>query len=214
MKKGVINDKRIVQDCELRMVRGENGTPTRVTFTPIITGVRSNNYGFNEIIERTAFDEADMTDIRALFNHNPDLVMGRTTNNTLRWSWDGDKIRAEVDLPENFPAYQLELMERGDVTGASFGFVVNMGDDKEYEWKREKDGILGTLKRAKKVYDFSVVTFPFFDATEGSVGLRSAFEEFAANAEIVDNAVEESPSEPTEEPVEEPAKTRKLRIRE
>lgn len=169
--------RRLIQDCNYRFVFGQDGSPDEVHFTPIIMGVRSDNLGFNEMIEPTAFDEADMSDVRALFNHDPNMVMGRSKNGTLKWTRNGNQIDAVAYLPKNFPAYQRELMQDGYVTGASFGFHVDVKKSDNYELKREGDGgFLGKLKRASDVFDMSVVTFPFYKQTEGTVqynGLRS-----------------------------------------
>ena len=162
-------ERRYLQECNYRFVKGENGARDKVYFTPIIMGVRSNNTGFNEEIDPTAFDEADMSDIRALFNHDPNLVMGRTKNGTLQWERVDNRIEAVATLPDSFPAYQRELMSDGYVTGASFGFFTRHSDSEYYTLKREGDGLLGRLKRATKVFDMSVVAFPFYDQTEGSV---------------------------------------------
>jgi len=186
--------RRKIQECNYRFVQGQDGSPDEVHFTPIVMGVRSDNVGFNEIIEPTAFDEADMSDVRALFNHDPNLVMGRTKNGTLKWTRNGNQIDAVAILPKNFPAYQRELMADGYVTGASFGFHVDVQNRDSYELKREGDGsFLGKLKRASDVFDMSIVTFPFYKQTEGSVeykGLRSLMEAEMSQTPIEENQLQ------------------------
>lgn len=204
--------RRIIQECNYRFVAGQDGSPDEVHFTPIVMGVRSDNVGFNEIIEPTAFDEADMSDVRALFNHDPNMVMGRSKNGTLKWTRNGNQIDAVAYLPKNFPAYQRELMQEGYVTGASFGFHVDVRKSENYELKREGDGsYLGKLKRATDVFDMSVVTFPFYKQTEGTVqynGIRSLMD-----AQEIANQIEEEQDDEDEEEQEKSTKKEDSRIK-
>lgn len=195
-------ERRLIQECNYRFVSGQDGSPDEVHFTPIVMGVRSDNVGFNEIIDPTAFDEADMSDVRALFNHDPNLVMGRSKNGTLKWTRNGNQIDAVAYLPKNFPAYQRELMADGYVTGASFGFHVDVKSRDNYELKREGDGsFLGKLKRASDVFDMSIVTFPFYKQTEGSVSLSKGMRSLM-DAEAI---TEETPIEEQQPQIQEEA---------
>lgn len=191
-------ERRYQELCNYRFVAGQDGSPDEVHFTPIVMGVLSDNVGFNEEIDPKAFDEADMSDVRALFNHDPNLVMGRTKNGTLKWTRNGNQIDAVATLPKNFPAYQRELMADGYVTGASFGFHVDVTNRDSYEIKREAPGkIVGKLKKARDVFDMSVVTFPFYKQTEGKVHvgqkLRSLVE--SESAEQLEQSEQPTPEE-------------------
>lgn len=80
-----------------------------------------------ERLERGAFDVAlsdATTDVRALWNHDPQFLLGRQLAGTLRVGVDSRGLEYEVDLPNTSYANDLrELVERGDITGASFAFV-------------------------------------------------------------------------------------------
>lgn len=127
--------------------------------------------GGYERIAPGAFDDVlkdPATDVRALLNHDPGLVLGRQKAGTLRLSTDQIGLRFEVDLPDTTYASDLkELVRRGDLTGASFGFIP--GEDK---FERAKDGKqIRTHTRIAALVDVSPVTFPAYDTA--GVQLRS-----------------------------------------
>lgn len=166
-------------------VSEENGQIT-LRFTPIVFNVRSRvlpsmKGNFQEIITRAAFDGADKNDIRALFNHDPNMVMGRHRDggaNTMTFEVTDTCVRAICILPNTQWAKDLaESVKRGDITGCSFRFWANMND---YSWTRDGDMLIGTLTRCKTIDDFSVVTYPAYEQTENSVTVRS-LEEFVSN---------------------------------
>lgn len=124
-----------------------------------------------EQIERSAFDEvlaADETDVRAFINHDHNLLLGRQSAGTLRVETDSEGLYFEVDLPDTSYARDLRVLaERGDMTGASFGFVP--GDDR---WERAPDGRrLRSHTNLAGLVDVSPVTFPAYSGA--GVALRS-----------------------------------------
>lgn len=126
--------------------------------------------GSYERLAPTAFDRAladDTTDVRALMNHDPNLVLGRQSAKTLRLSTDSEGLRFEVDLPDTSYARDLrELVARGDMTGASFAFIP--GED---QMSTAPDGRqLRTHLSVERLIDVSPVTFPAYDGA--SVMLR------------------------------------------
>lgn len=126
--------------------------------------------GGYEQMAPTAFQralESPETDVRALVNHNPQMLLGRQSAGTLRLSTDKEGLRFEVDLPDTSYAHDLrELVRRGDLTGASFGFVP--GED---DFTRAPDGKqVRTHLSVAKLIDVSAVTFPAYEGA--SVSLR------------------------------------------
>jgi hypothetical protein len=123
-----------------------------------------------EDVDRHAFDAvlaARDTDVRALINHQPSMLLGRQSAGTLRLSVDSQGLPFEVDLPNTSYANDLRvLVERGDLDGASFGFVP--GDDR---FTRSSDGrTLRTHTSVKALLDVSAVTYPAYDGAD--VALR------------------------------------------
>jgi hypothetical protein len=107
-------------------------------------------------------------DVRALFNHDPSLLLGRTANGTLRLTEDARGLRYEVTLPGTAAGQDVrELVSRGDVTQSSFGFTV-----REETWIAPAGpGGLPTrvITAIGVLYDVSPVTYPAYAST--SVGL-------------------------------------------
>lgn len=108
-------------------------------------------------------------DIRALFNHNEDAVLGRLKAGTLRLSEDSDGLRYEIDLPDTSAGRDLAVsLERGDISGSSFGFRIV-----EDEWSDpevDKGFPVRSLKQVS-LRDVGPVTFPAY--TDSESGLRS-----------------------------------------
>lgn len=120
---------------------------------------------FLEQIAPGAFkDSIDKDDVRALWNHNPDYVLGRNKAGTLKLSEDEVGLAIEIDPPDTQWARDLMIsIGRGDISQMSFGFKVL-----KQEWDEEKN--LRTLKQVE-LWDVSPVTYPFYEGTD--VALRS-----------------------------------------
>lgn len=122
-----------------------------------------------EAIGPSAFDAvlASDHDVRALVNHDPNQLLGRTPK-TLRLSTDEKGLVFEVDLPDTQVARDLRiLVGRGDLTGMSFGW--KPGED---TWSKASDGRqLRTHTSIERLQDVSVVTYPAYQGTD--VELRS-----------------------------------------
>jgi HK97 family phage prohead protease len=145
-------------------VRGESRTIAGYAATFMSEAVIGN--AFREQIAPGAFSGAIGADVRALFDHDPAHVLGRTTSGTLRLSEDERGLAVEIDLPDTQVARDLrESMARGDIDGMSFGFRVT-----EDEWDRSGKMPLRTV-RALELFEVSVVAFPAYADTE--IGLRS-----------------------------------------
>lgn len=118
--------------------------------------------GWVEVIVAGAF--AVDGDIRSLWQHDSSCVLGRTTAGTLRLTNAEDGIYAESDPPDTAWARDaLVSIERGDVSGSSFGFVVD-----EDEWLITANEVVRRVKRARLI-EVSTVTFPAYPTTTAAV---------------------------------------------
>lgn len=128
-------------------------------------------WGFREEVAPGAFSQTiEQDDVRALFNHDPNFVLGRNTAKTLRLSEDDKGLLYEIDPPDTQFARDLMVsIERGDITQNSFSFSV-LPDGQE--WREDGNGTLIRTLTHVKLYDISPVTFPAYPSTD--VSLRSA----------------------------------------
>lgn len=124
---------------------------------------------FREKIAPGAFAESiQKDDIRALFNHDANYVLGRNRAGTLKLKEDDRGLAIEIDPPDTSFARDLAVsMERGDISQMSFAFQV-LGD----EWEEGEGDALDLRTITKlKLYDVSPVTYPAYEGTD--IGLRS-----------------------------------------
>lgn len=144
---------------EGKLVRGHAAVFNRLS---------ENLGGFREQIAPGAFDGVLNDDVRALFNHDPNHILGRTRSGTLRLTVDETGLGYELDPPDTSSGRDLLVsLERGDVSQSSFGFQVD-----EDDWVEDDEGrVIRTITKFRRLFDVSPVTYPAYpDAT---VGLRS-----------------------------------------
>lgn len=150
----------------------ENGGRTLTGYAARFNTFSQNLGGFVEVVDPTAFNQTiGEADIRALFNHDMNHVIGRLSADTLRLIVDDVGLRYEIDLPDTSAGRDLAVsVERRDVTGSSFGFRT-IAD----EWGETPDAFpLRTLKIVA-LRDVGPVTFPAYLSND--VALRSLAEE-------------------------------------
>lgn len=120
--------------------------------------------GFTEVIARGAFDNADLSDVRALLNHDQNIVLARTSSNTLTLSVDEIGLRYSFEAPDSPNGDNvLRSIERGDINQSSFAFFLGVDGD---EWMEDENGNTKRIIRSiRSVQDVSPVTFPAYEAT-------------------------------------------------
>lgn len=125
--------------------------------------------GFVETVARGAFDKslADGLDVLARYNHDDNMLLGRTASGSVRLWSDEVGLGYEVDLPDTQVGRDLAVLaERGDVYQSSFAFYT-VSDS----WGQTEQGFpLRSLQQARLV-DVAPVNTPAYLDTE--VGLRS-----------------------------------------
>jgi HK97 family phage prohead protease len=165
-------ERRILNSgpIELRRAAGEKQVVTLRGYAALFNTLSEVMWGFREQIAPGAFSDVLADDVRALFNHDPSAVLGRTVSGTLRIAQDANGLSYEVDLPNTQAARDLiTSIERGDVSQSSFGFCVAPNGE---NWGEDKDGIyVRTITKFSKLYDVSPVTYAAYP--DANVGLRS-----------------------------------------
>ena len=145
-----------------------NGKPLRISGYAAVWNQPSEDLGgFVEYVMPGAFtDSIQNDDVRALFNHDNNKVLGRSKNGTLKMVEDSLGLHFEVVPPEVSWVKDLaESMRRGDINQCSFGFKT-LRDS----WSR--DHAIRHLEKAK-LSDVSVVTQPAYPQTSATVQTRS-----------------------------------------
>jgi HK97 family phage prohead protease len=119
-------------------------------------------YGmFREKISRGAFASSLGGDVRALWNHDANLPLGRTKAGTLRLEEDAHGLRVEITPPETQAGRDaIVSVQRGDVDQMSFAF-----DVLEDEWDQDDAGMLIRTLRKVALFEVSPVTFPAYPQT-------------------------------------------------
>lgn len=148
---------------ELRSVESE--TPVLEGYAAVFNTLSEELWGFRERIAKGAFGKTiQEDDIRFLFNHNADHVLGRNKAKTLLLSEDDRGLKFRVDLPDTQFARDLaESVKRGDIDQCSFGFYVVIDN-----WRKEDGVIVRTLEEVE-LFDVSLVTYPAYKDTTASV---------------------------------------------
>lgn len=125
------------------------------------------NQPFRERVVKGAFEQTiQEDDIRALFNHDPNYVLGRNKSGTLTLEEDDKGLHVKIKPPNTQWAKDLLVsIKRGDITQMSFGFTVILD-----RWNYEDGTDVRELLKVK-LYDVSPVTFPAYTQTE--CGIRS-----------------------------------------
>lgn len=173
-------ERRVVETgVELRA--SEDGKKKIVGYAAKFNSRSVELWGFVEEIAPGAFDRAlrESHDVRALVDHDPSKILGRSKAGTLRLSIDDTGLVSEIDPPDTQASRDIQVsLDRGDVTGMSFGFRV-ISD----EWRTDGKMPLRTIKDLE-LFDVSVVTYPAYPATE--VSLRAQEQAKAMMPPVVD----------------------------
>jgi HK97 family phage prohead protease len=122
---------------------------------------------FEERIQKGAFDDVMGDDVRALFNHDPNLVLARTKSKTLDMFTDKEgNLAYSFKTPNRSYAKDLEdAVKSGDVDQSSFAFRVS---EEKWEWRDDNEKLKKdrrTITKVEKLYDVSPVTYPASPST-------------------------------------------------
>lgn len=147
-------------NIETRTEKREDGSTTITGHAAVFNKLSSDLGGFREIIAPNAFENVLNDDVRALVNHDPNLLLARTTSGTLNLKQTDEGLQYSFDVPDTTYGRDLIIsMERGDITQSSFAFTIE-----EDSWESTEDGEIRTINKVKSLFDVSPVSFPAYES--------------------------------------------------
>jgi HK97 family phage prohead protease len=122
----------------------------------------------SEEVERGAFSEVLNDDVRGLFNHDADVVLGRNKSGTMTLTVNDKEVRYKIKYNPADPDHVrvMEKVKRGDVSQSSYAFSIK---DEKWETRNGKDHRV--IQKLKRWYDVAPVTYPA--STDTEVAARS-----------------------------------------
>jgi len=163
MNLGTKIERRMLDMAELRL-DGEGQQQAIRGYAAVFDSLSQPLMGFREVIRKGAFRKTiKEADIRALWNHDPNYVLGRKSARTLQVQEDDKGLSTRIFPPDTQWARDLmESIKRGDVTQMSFGFRVV----KDNWLPAGQDGLPVRELLSVQLFDVSPVTFPAYPQTE------------------------------------------------
>jgi HK97 family phage prohead protease len=156
-------ERRTLETHELRAAESHDGARVLTGYAAKFNALSEFIGEFREEIAPGAFAAVMGGDVRALFNHDANMVLGRTTNGTLRLSEDETGLRVEVSLPDTRYADDLwTLVQRGDISQMSFGFTVGASGQ---TWRKQAGTPIRRITKVNRLLDVSAVTYPAYQQT-------------------------------------------------
>ncbi|MCW7549205.1 MULTISPECIES: HK97 family phage prohead protease [Photorhabdus] len=180
-----------MSDREMRCYSGEvraetqENQPARIVGYGSVFNSRSEPlWGFREIIKPGAFDDVLNDDVRGLFNHDPNFILGRSTSGTLALSVDERGLQYNIQAPDTQTIRDLVLapMQRGDINQSSFSFRVARDGE---EWYEDDEGIIiREINKFSRLFDVSPVTYPAYQEADSGVRSMKAWQEARNNGAL------------------------------
>ncbi|HBT2489138.1 TPA: HK97 family phage prohead protease [Klebsiella aerogenes] len=178
-------------DREIRCYSGEvraeqhDDQPTHIIGYGSVFNSRSEPlWGFREIIKPGAFDDVLGDDVRGLFNHDPNFILGRSSSGTLSLSVDDKGLRYDIVAPATQTIRDLVLapMQRGDINQSSFAFRV--ARDGEHWYEDDEGIVIREISRFSRLFDVSPVTYPAYQEADSGVRSMKAWQEARDNGAL------------------------------
>jgi len=165
------NEREVRTICaELRAMPAADGKPAKICgHAANFNSMSQDLGGFIERIAPGAFTKTLLNaDVRALWNHDANIVLGRNKSGTLTLLEDSQGLYFEVNCPDTQMVRDMVVspIQRGDVSQCSFGFYT-VAD----KWDNIDGQVVRTLLEVE-LLDVSPVTYPAYNSTD--VAMRSA----------------------------------------
>ncbi len=135
---------------------------------------------FLERIAKGAFADCikRKQDVRALYNHDASLMLGRTAAGTLKLTEDSVGLAYEVTLPNTQLAHDVaENLRVGNISGSSFSFRIA-----DESWTRENGADIRTITKIETLFDVGPVTYPAYQSSTSGLRAIEAVADMAEEA--------------------------------
>lgn len=169
LSKEILNNERVRPDSLASQTKEGKKI---ITGYAIKFGQRSKKLGnYYEIIDSRALDGVDLTDVKALVDHDYSRVLGRTLSKTLSLEIDNVGLKFEIELADTTYANDLyQSIERSDINECSFGFRIDETDRNSTTVERiDSDTYLRTVKKIKELREISIVSLPAYENTNAEI---------------------------------------------
>ena len=179
-------EKRIY-NLESRIEKREDGKEVVIGYGSVFNSRSENLGGFYEYIDANAItnDTIKNSDVRALINHDPNLILARSKNGegNLKLSIDERGLRYEYEMPDLSYARDLSInLKNGNISQSSFAFTIASNGE---QWDTDKEGRdIRTITKIDRLFDISSVTYPAYpDASSDLVVAQRSLSLYKENKE-------------------------------
>ena len=168
------NDIRTLANAKLQTRSVDTNSPSigQVEGYACVFSQPSEDMGFTEYLSPTAFDNVDMSNVLALYNHDLSNILGRVTASTLTLNIDKTGLHFILDMPDTTLGRDTYAnIQNGNLQGCSFGFTI--ADD---DWSQDNDGALvHTINQINELIEISITPLPAYTETSVAVsrGLKT-----------------------------------------
>jgi hypothetical protein len=166
----VKHEVRQIKPTELRIATNDKGQRVLTGYAAVFNSPSVDMGGWFEIVSPSAFTRTltENPDVLCLYSHDTSLVLGRTVSGTLSLNTDNNGLAFSVILPDTTTAADLiVLIERGDISGCSFGFICQNDT-----WGEDASGDAVRTLLDVDLFEITVTCLPAYPDT--SLSLRNA----------------------------------------
>jgi HK97 family phage prohead protease len=203
-------------DAELTIETRASGQTAIVGYAARFNVLSLDLGGFREMILPGAFDKVlsrqrGKQDVIAVFNHDPNILLGRTSSGTLELSTDDKGLKYSVTPPAE-RADIISLILRRDLRGSSFAFTVSKDGE---SYASDASGAVRSISQISGLYDVGPVVSPAYPSSTTGISMRSfkAWKAQQAAIEKIDAEIAASTHAPNSAVIRSMLRLRAARLR-
>lgn len=153
---------KIERVCDVEFRSNEAESRTVEGYAVVFNSVADLGW-FTEEIDPHAFDHTDMSNVYLLGNHDENIVLAGTSNNTLDWVIDERGVYQRSSIVDTSVGEDwLKLVKKGLINKQSFAFTIAEGGE---EWSERDGKEHRRITAISRLFDLSLVTYPAYAST-------------------------------------------------